>query len=108
MRFKRRPAYLGHDRRTAKSCCPHCNQLLSGAFDVSLDEAGDPQRPFKGAITVCAYCGEIAIFSDDKGHLRAMTDTERDQLRVDPDLQRIIDTVKAAGFPVRNKWQVKE
>ena len=43
---------------------------------------------------VSSACGAMLIFADDAGHVRQMTQSERDAHRVHPDVQHIYDSWK--------------
>jgi hypothetical protein len=58
--------------------CPYCGEHMTGAR--AADKSSKPQ---KGAFSVCARCGEIAIFQADLS-LRKVTDNELQSLQDSP------------------------
>lgn len=60
--------------RTKESICPGCGAKLDAA--TSTDGDYDPKP---GSVSICAYCGSIAIFEDDMS-LRPLTQEEIDEL----------------------------
>jgi len=70
---KPRSAVFGESTRfSAASPCPSCNRPLDAAFAASFSEKGHTpaqrarakeSRPHPGALTLCAYCGEILQFT---------------------------------------------
>jgi hypothetical protein len=56
--------------------CPTCKSKLD-----TVTAIGRPASHVKkGDLTVCAYCGETLVFTDDKGHLRILTEEEEEKM----------------------------
>lgn len=95
---------LGPEVRTAAIQCARCKKKLDAATGVEKD--GHEVR--EGAISVCAYCGNIAIFNADMT-LRAIDEKERAELMAeikaaDPDLHRfLLTTARIFETPWRAK-----
>lgn len=99
-----RKAFVTTGGRTVKNACPGCGKLIDAVTGVALDK---PPRNLKLADvpTICAYCGTLLIFKDNTGHLRLMTEAERNSIRLDPILMEIQRKFqqKAAEDAVKNQ-----
>jgi len=58
------------DGRLPITLCWHCDRALDAA--TSLDGAGEvgEGNPEEGAVSLCMYCGAVAIFGEDQRLLR--------------------------------------
>jgi hypothetical protein len=56
---------------TPKTFCPQCGRLLDGAMPTP----DHTDAPHEGAVSLCAYCGGIAMY-DENLMLRKMTEAE--------------------------------
>jgi DNA-directed RNA polymerase subunit RPC12/RpoP len=56
--------------------CPKCKNKLDAVTPVGRPAT----KAEKGDYTVCGYCGAALRFTDDKGHLRSITDEEEEQM----------------------------
>lgn len=87
-------AYIQLRERLPKNFCPSCAELFDAVTDVQIGHDPKPDRELKGNITVCAYCGEILMFVDNTGSLRALTPEERRDIRLAPEIQELIDGIR--------------
>src|SRR5580704_399402 len=80
---QRKPSFfrLTSSEMLAKSPCPGCHMGLDAVTAALADDFGLGMPKLKGHVTMCAYCGALLIFSDDEGHLRIMTEEERNSLQ---------------------------
>jgi hypothetical protein len=72
--------------------CPGCHKLLDGTIPVELEGP----LPVEGSVSICGYCGSIAIF-DGMRRLRTPTREERDEVlkdlrTADPEAYRFVLT----------------
>ena len=75
--------------RVPVTLCWHCDRILDAATGMVEDE---DQRPSRGAISLCLYCGAIAVFGPDLA-LLAPTEELLVELEKDPEFRR-----KFVGF----------
>lgn len=73
--------------------CLGCGTDLGGASSVNTD---DP--PAEGAVSICAYCGHIAIFTGDGCELREPTDDERTRMELEPEVRKIRAAARKANL----------
>jgi hypothetical protein len=66
-----------------KPQCLGCGELLDGATGVS-----NRNRPKPGSISICIYCGHIAVFADDLS-LRKPTGEEMREIAGNPTILAI-------------------
>lgn len=71
--------------------CFDCNEKLDG-FTATDDDAPIPEA---GAVSVCLYCGAVAIFTGNGLERREPTDDERSALDVHP---QIVDVRQKAAL----------
>jgi hypothetical protein len=69
--------------------CPHCGRVTDAATGATLDST----VPADGDVSVCFYCGAIAVFSATG--LRHPTDAERAAFLADPDVVAAVGAVLA-------------
>lgn len=81
--------------KLAPSPCPNCGTLLDGATGVSMGEFFERELRLKDRPTMCCYCGALLVFADNLGHLRTMTETERNSVRFAPEIEKILAWTKA-------------
>lgn len=81
---------LGKDNYVGKINCLVCESDLSGAF--SFGEKAWKLSP--GALSICSYCGSIAVFNDDL-KLRPMTPDEQERAFKDENVQLAKAAVRA-------------
>lgn len=53
------------------SICNHCKNDMNAATPASY-QAKDQGAPKSGDLSICGYCGEMAIFDDAEGRLREL------------------------------------
>lgn len=53
-------------------------------------------KPHVGAISICVYCGHVAVFTGDGLTLRELTSDERPEVMADPE---VIAAVRSTGRP---------
>jgi len=83
-----------HSAKLASCACPNCSHELSGVTAVTFD--GSLEKPLlKGNPTQCAYCGALLIFADEEGHVRTMTEAERNSVEFAPIAQQLLDSFRA-------------
>ena len=63
--------------------CPHCHRTLEAASSTT-----HVHLPSPGDVTVCAYCAEICVFTDDM-KLRKPTCEEGAVLARDPEIAKV-------------------
>lgn len=68
---------MAFGERVPESICRGCGEKLTGAGSL------EGFSPVAGAVTFCAYCGAVMIFTDDL-HLRAATPEEIADCEKDP------------------------
>lgn len=73
------------------SNCLRCKAALPCA--TSLTELG--ARPSAGDVSICLYCGNIAVFTGRGVELRTPTFDELAELASDPDVRRTVNAVRA-------------
>lgn len=83
--------------RVKESPCPTCGKMLDGAGMVGSggrkSEKWDPIfAPKPGDVTVCVYCGTLAIFGAEL-QLTEMTETQF--LELAPTERRMLRTIQA-------------
>jgi hypothetical protein len=69
--------------RTPVTICWHCDRPLDAATPVD----GEIGAPESGAVSLCMYCGTVAMFGPDLV-LRAPTEAEIDALAEDAEFMR--------------------
>lgn len=74
------------------STCPHCHIEMTGAMNVSADDAPSP-----GDATICLYCGGWSIF-DDELRMRLPSEQEFAEIKADEDAHR-------AEVAVLERWK---
>lgn len=79
------------DRLGFDTACPYCGKHIDAA--MPLDGEG---RPEKGSFSVCADCGEVAVFGEGL-QLRKRTEDEP----LPPELERHIRAVRAVVAVVK-------
>lgn len=80
------------------SVCAVCGADLNDATCLSSTAA-----PAAGDVSVCLYCGNVAVFTGDGVALRQATAAELGELLAEPEVRRVVDLVKtraATGPPV--------
>lgn len=84
--------------------CLSCGTRLDGATGIQ-----DPRnRPSGGMLSICMYCGGLAMYQDDLS-LRALTDDEMAELQADEKVWRQVTVARKAiekvklEFPERFK-----
>lgn len=82
--------------------CLDCHALLEGVTNVS-DQPGKDMRQLRGQVSLCAYCGAIAIFVDDEGRLRKPTEAEMEQIKKQPEIMEIIGLFANKGAAPRRR-----
>lgn len=92
------------DFRVPGIACLSCGETIDGAAPVDQD-ADDPAAPAPGAVSLCFYCGNLAVFElHPVGYLylRPPTDDERTAMLADPQIVRAMAGVRAfhEGEPV--------
>jgi hypothetical protein len=88
MRRKRAHIVSG---KLAPSACPNCLAKLNGFTGARIGGFLPQPLELKGQHTMCAYCGAMLVFADDQGHLRMMTEAERNSLDLAPVVQFLYD-----------------
>jgi hypothetical protein len=57
---------------------------------------------------MCGECCALLVFSDERGHLRVMTEAERDdfpaRLHLSPDVAQLLDLMMAEAKRKRGAW----
>lgn len=76
------------DFEPAPAACWHCGQTLDAAKAMNGQQA-----PSAGDVSLCAYCGEIGIFADER-LLREPTDEE------------MVNVMASAEWPNIHRWQI--
>jgi hypothetical protein len=76
---------------TAKSVCPNCSAILDRFTGARLGAFFELPMRVKGEVTVCASCGARLIFADDQGRVRIMTEHERATIRLDPQVELLLE-----------------
>jgi uncharacterized protein (DUF983 family) len=72
--MKMQTVVFGPDTDTPKNNCSRCGSEMDAATGF------DPEaRPKEGSISMCAYCGKLALFNADLT-LRPLTDAEQEDL----------------------------
>ena len=70
----------------ADARCPACGAQLDAGLALQ-----ENRTPTPGAVSICAYCGTLGIFTDDD--LRHPDEDEMRQLMHDPLIQRALAAV---------------
>jgi hypothetical protein len=70
--------------RTPVTICWHCDRPLDAASGFGETEG---QEPHPGSISLCLYCGAVAVFEDDL-RMRPPWRMELDELEKDKDFMR--------------------
>lgn len=81
--------------RIPESKCVRCGEGLTGATGIGTDG-----QPHPGALSFCAYCGNLAIFGDDM-QLRPLTDGETAQVEADRVLKEMLRVARATTAAFR-------
>jgi hypothetical protein len=69
--------------------CPECHTDNDAATSFEMDDA----IPSDGDVTVCLYCGALAIFTDETTLFRRPTAEERKELLANSDVVSAIRAV---------------
>lgn len=96
MRKFRRARLLS--RRSAITLCPNCGETIEGYTGVEFDFVPGPVNT-KDHFTMCVYCGEFVMFTDNAGHIRRLSDQEAADYKAwlaEPDQKVIRDLYAAA------------
>jgi transcription initiation factor IIE alpha subunit len=80
----------------AGDVCPKCKNKLDAVTPVGRPAT----KAEKGDYTVCAYCGAALRFTDNKGHLRAITDEEEEKM--DDETRDMLNGIQSA-IKARNR-----
>jgi hypothetical protein len=72
------------ETHTPTTLCWHCDRMLDAASGFG---DGDGLVPSSGAVSLCLYCGAVAIFGEDL-ILRPPTKEELDNLGEDKEFRR--------------------
>lgn len=81
-----------------KTPCPGCSKLLDGFTGVAID-APTP-RQITGCFTMCAYCGALLRFTDERGGLRILREEERaEALGIHPVLRKLFEDWRREHTP---------
>lgn len=78
--------------------CAGCGIALTGHTPAATDDG----PPAPGAVSLCRYCGHVALF-DEGGGLREPTLAERAELLADPAVRaarRALDSTRLYAGPV--------
>jgi hypothetical protein len=86
--MKRKFAHIT-SRKCAKSPCPNCHTKLDGFTGAMIGERFSEPLFIKGRPTMCAYCGALLVFADNRGRVRAMTEAERDSAHFAPIVEKL-------------------
>ena len=87
-----------HAKLPVKTPCPSCSKLIEGVTGVGIDRPA-PDR-ITGGFTMCAYCGALLRFTDERGGLRMLREDERiEALRIHPTLQKVINDWRRKHTP---------
>ncbi len=89
----RKPNALLSSAKTAACMCPNCGHELSGVTEARFTDSDRSPGPLrlKGNPTLCCYCGALLIFADNQGHVRAMTEAERNSVKFAPIVEELLD-----------------
>lgn len=68
---------------TPAALCWHCDRML----DAATPAGPDPMAPTPDAVSLCLYCGAVAIFTDDLS-LRPPTEDELGDLEGNAEFRR--------------------
>jgi hypothetical protein len=68
--------------RLPETICWHCDRALDGASGID----GDDMIPTQGAVSLCIYCGAVALFGPDL-RLIPPTDQQLDDLGRDDEFK---------------------
>jgi len=82
---------VGNEMTTNTATCPTCESTLNGA--VALD--GDDIQPKPGDISLCAYCFDFLVFTDD------LQLAHKDISDLDLDLQEQLMQARNYGLSLR-------
>lgn len=72
--------------------CLRCGEHIDGHSGVE-DEAA---QPYPGALSICAYCGKLAMFASDDGealYLRELSDEEREEWGRNPEVIKVVAAI---------------
>lgn len=69
--------------RTPLTVCWHCDRPLDAASPPGEDEG----KPVPGAVSLCMYCGAVAIFAEELA-LRPATKEELEDMEKDSEFRR--------------------
>lgn len=96
---RRKYAHVELARRAVKSGCPSCAAIVDSVTITQFRHTPvQPARPkLAGNPTVCLYCGALLVFTDDVGHLRVMTEAERDSIQFAPQAAQLYEMVREAA-----------
>lgn len=82
------------DTYDSEAACLNCGELNDRATQL-VKEQESAAGPKAGDVSICAYCGHVAIFKAD-GSLRELTADEAAQAARDPIVARLRASMKKA------------
>ena len=80
-----------------KNHCLRCNRVLILPVPANSVAINQPDGPQEGDASVCTYCFNVAIWTDD-GSIRQITETEWENIKEIPEIKAFMDRV---GRPIR-------
>ena len=74
---------MSDDERVPATLCWHCDRMLDAASGLAPNEGAKPES---GAVSLCLYCGAIAVFAEELA-LRPPTEAELNDMEKDRDFR---------------------
>jgi len=85
------------------NCCPKCGKSAEGG--TAFDTEQPPRRdPIPGDWALCCYCATLNRYGVDL-KLRPATEQEKEQVRRDPRLAKVMEYAELAAKKTRRQWQ---
>lgn len=82
---------LNEKKKTKVNTCLRCESKLDGASGIN-----QAHIPTPGSISICIYCGNIAIFGDDM-QLCPMTQEEKLEIEQLPEIRKVKEAIEVTN-----------
>lgn len=82
---------IGMTRRVPVHRCSACGKANDS---VSMFPDGERELPRAGDLSICLYCGHLAIFMADDLGLRELSDVEKEEAAKDPRIALALKFIK--------------